>query len=241
MGDRGTGPSPEPTLTAERARQLLAEDLVAIQDKVQRKIPLTDAEARRVKAVAQGGDAHPVWVENQQALSEALGCDRRTIQRLLKLDGNPGKRSDGSYPVVEWKKWTAEHGRLRKGRVSTDKEALEMQAIILRNERLELDLAERRGELMGVEEVNKVLTDMMGAFVQGIRGLKHSLSPQVVGMSVPEASKRIALAVDEQLSRLSLGEWAKKKVFWSAVFAHLRDLHKSYSLGDGPSEILSSP
>ena len=237
LGDRGTGPE----LTAERAEQLLAEDLVAIQDKVQRKIPLTDAEVRRIKAVARGGDTLTGWMENQQKLSEALGCDRRTIQRLLKIEGNPGKRSDGRYPLAEWKKWTSEHGRLRKGSVSSDKEALETQALILRNERLELDLAERRGELMGVEEVNKVLTDMMGAFVQGIRGLKHSLSPQVVGMTVPEASKRIALAVDEQLSRLSLGEWAKKKVFWSAVYAHLRDLHKSCSLGDGPSEILLSP
>ena len=238
-------------MTADRARQLLADDLVAIQDKVARKIPLTEAEVRRIQAVVAAGDAPatdsldeltaPVWLNNQLELSKALGCDRRTVLRLLKIEGNPGKRADGRYNLSAWKKWAAEHGRLRKANTPTDKEALERQALVLRNERLELDLAERRGELMHVDEVNRVLTDMMGAFVQGIRGLKHSLSPQVVGVSVPEASKRIHTSVDEQLTRLSLGEWAKKKVFWSAVSAHLRDLHKSFSLGVGLSEISPSP
>jgi hypothetical protein len=88
---------------------------------------------------------------------------------------------------------------------------------------------------MSVDEVCKVITEMVSGTVSGIRGAKHALAPRVVGETVPEATKRIGLELDEQLTKLSLGEWAKKKIFWSKVSAHLFDLRKRFSLGVGQS------
>jgi hypothetical protein len=240
--DAGKKPSPPVDLTSETIEQLLQRDLAAIQAKVEAGKPLTDAEVRRLREAATRKDtpaaqvaspSDPMWVPNLSALADALGCDRRTLQRLLKLEGNPGKREDGSYSLTAWKLWAIEHSRLKKQVSTPDKNELECRALLLRNEKLEVENAERRGELMHVDEVTRVLTEMVGAFVQGLRGLKHTLSPQVVGVPVGEAAKRIGREIDEHLTRLALGEWAKKKVFWSVVYAHLLDLRRSFSLGAG--------
>ena len=103
----------------------------------------------------------------------------------------------------------------------------------LRNEKLDIENMLRRGELISVDEVNKVLSEMMGAFVQKIRAAKHTLAPAVVGVSLAEATKRIGRETDEALTELALGDWAKKKPFWSSVYAHLQDLHRTHSLGHG--------
>ena len=239
---------PPGDLTSETIEHLLQRDLAAIQAKVEAGKPLSDAEVRRLREAVSRREAAPVlptsgsepsdplWVPHQTALAESLGCDRRTIRRLLKQEGNPGKREDGCYSLTAWRIWAMDHGRLKRQVVAPDKNELECRALLLRNEKLEVENAERRGELMHVDEVTRVLTDMMGAFVQGLRGLKHSLSPQVVGVPVGEAAKRIGREIDEQLTRLSLGEWAKKKVFWSVVYAHLLDLRRNCSLGGGLSE-----
>ena len=241
-GDAGT----KKALTSEAIEQLLQRDLAAIQAKVEAGKPLSDAEVRRLREAANrkespaapaASPSDPMWVPNLTALSDALGCDRRTLQRLLKLEGNPGKREDGSFSLTAWKLWAMEHGRLKRQVSTPDKNELECRALLLRNEKLEVENAERRGELMHVDEVTRVLSEMVGAFVQGLRGLKHTLSPQVVGVPVGEAAKRIGREIDEHLTRLALGEWAKKKVFWSVVYAHLLDLRRSFSLGAGLNAI----
>lgn len=49
-----------------------------------------DADARR-------------FVSSQEDLAVALGgISRRTVARLLKLPGNPGKTANGSYPIRAW-------------------------------------------------------------------------------------------------------------------------------------------
>lgn len=244
-GGAGTKRATPADLTTEAIEQLLQRDLAAIQAKVEAGKPLSDAEVRRLREAAAtrretpaapaASPSDPMWVPNLSSLAEALGCDRRTLQRLLKLEGNPGKREDGSFSLTAWKLWAMEHGRLKRQVSTPDKNELECRALLLRNEKLEVENAERRGELMHVDEVTRVLTEMVGAFVQGLRGLKHTLSPQVVGVPVGEAAKRIGREIDEHLTRLSLGEWAKKKVFWSVVYAHLLDLRRNCSLGVGLS------
>lgn len=179
-----------------------------------------------------------VWVPNQVALAKSLGCSRKTVERFLKLEGKdapPDPSSDGRYNVTAWKLWAQEHGRLQKQVIGNDKQSLELAGMRLANERKEIENAVRRGELMHVDEVCKVLTEMTGSFVAGARGMKHVLAPMVVGVSTAEATKRIGTEVDSTLTRLSLGEWAKKKMFWSKPYAHLFALHKRFSLGDGQS------
>ena len=188
-------------------------------------------------------DRLSLWARNQVELAAALGCDRKSIQRWLKeADPDcPGKMSDGRYNVTLWRLWTEVKGKKPAHRLGKDKGALELENIQLRNEKLEIENALRRGELLHIDEACKVLTEMVGAFVMRMRGMKHTLGPQVIGVPVSEATKRIGREVDEGLAELSLGAWAKKKPFWGIVYAKLQDLHKSFSLGSGPSDTSSSP
>jgi hypothetical protein len=241
-----TAEQPVEAVTPEEIEQLLREDLASVKEKVKNKKPLTEAEIKRLQAHAasietpKGDDPlEPVWAKNMVELASLLGCSRKQISRYLKLEGEdaaPAPAADGRYNVTLWKLWAQEHGYLRK-KLSTaaDRQLLEDRGIQLSNERKEIDNAVRRGELMSVDEVCRVITEMVGGVVDGARGMKHSLSPRVVGLTVPEATKRIGVEVDEQLQKLSLGEWAKKKIFWSKISAHLSDLHKRFNLGGGQS------
>jgi hypothetical protein len=188
-----------------------------------------------LEAMAQAEDRLSVWAKNQTELAEALGCDRKTIQRWVKSrDADcPGAMADGRYNVTLWKLWVANKGKKPAKRRLDDKVDLDKENTRLRNEKLEIENAVRRGQLMDVDEVCKVITEMVSGFVKRVRGSKHTLAPQVTGVSVPEATKRIGREVEEALNELALGDWAQKKTFWSIVSATLSDLRKRHNLGDG--------
>lgn len=194
-------------------------------------------------ALADAEERLSVWARNQVELAAALGCDRKSIQRWLKAGDEecPGKTSDGRYNVTLWRLWVEKKGKKPAARLGKDKGALEIENIALRNEKLEIENAVRRGELLHVDEACKVLTEMMGAFVMRMRGMKHTLGPQVIGVPVSEATKRIGREVDAGLTELSIGEWAKKKPFWGIVYVRLRDLHRKYNLGDGLNDTSLCP
>ena len=205
--------------------------------------PQLDMTGTAAVDLAAAEDRLSLWARNQVELAAALGCDRKSIQRWLK-DGDaecPGKTSDGRYNVTLWRLWSEKKGKKPAHRLGKDKGALEIENMALRNEKLEIENAVRRGELIHIDDCCQVLTEMMGAFVMRMRGIKHSLGPQVIGVPVAEATKRIGREIDEGLAELSLGTWAKKKAFWGIVYAKLFDLHRKYSLGDGPSGMSWSP
>lgn len=201
------------------------------------------AEEAEQMMLAEVEERLSLWARNQVELAAALGCDRKSIQRWLKeADPEcPGKMSDGRYNVTLWRLWTEKKGKKPAHRLGKDKGALELENIQLRNDKLEIENALRRGELMHIDEATKVLTEMMSAFVMRMRGIKHTLAQQVTGVTVAEATKRIGREVDEGLSELAIGAWAKKKPFWGIVYAKLQDLHKSFNLGSGPSDMSSCP
>lgn len=171
-------------------------------------------------------------------MAEAIGCNRKTIQRWLKESHPdcPGQTSDGRYNITLWKLFSESTGKkVRSIGKSKDKGALEIENMRLRNEKIDIDNMLRRGELMHVDEVNETLTELVGAFVGRVRAMKNTLAPACFGVSIPEATKRIDIETDEALNELALGEWAKKKPFWSSVYAHLQDQLKKNNLGGGLS------
>lgn len=236
-------------LDPEQIDQLLLDDISAIAEKVKNGKPLTTAEIKRLQAYKNAAapestgnePLEPIWAKNLVELAKHLGCSRRQLGRYIDIEGEdapPEPTSDGRYNVTLWKIWAAEHGHLKK-KLSTaaDRQLLEDRTIQLRNEKLEIENAIQRGELMSVDEVCRVITEMTAGVVDTARSMKHVLAPRVVGLTVPEATKRIGQEVDTNLlTKLSLGEWAKKKVFWSKVSAHLSDLRKRFNLGVGLSE-----
>lgn len=185
--------------------------------------------------VAEAENRLAIWAKNQVELAKHLGCSRKTIARWLaeKDPECPGATADGRYNVTLWKLWSEKKGKKPANRLGMDKGSLELEKMRLVNERLEIELAVRRGELLHVDEVCQTVSDMVGGFVKTIRGRKHTLAPQVIGVGVAEATKRIDRNDREALNELALGDWAQKKTFWSKVSATLSVQLKRHSLGDG--------
>ena len=202
------------------------------------QLPLAEAGS-----LADAEERLSLWAKNQVELAEHLGCDRKSIQRWMKAGDAecPGHTSDGRYNVTLWKLWTEKKGKKSSGRLGKDKGSLELENFRLRNEKLEIENMLRRGELMHSDEVCKVLTEMVGAYVTKTRSAKHTLAPAVVGVSLAEATKRIGRELDEALTELALGAWAKKKPFWSSVYATLLALQATHGLGGGPSAMSATP
>jgi phage terminase Nu1 subunit (DNA packaging protein) len=197
-----------------------------------------DQEALEVDVEVVSEETLSVWAKNQTELAEAMGCDRKTISRWLKEKDPecPGKTSDGRYNITLWRLWGEKKGKKPAARLGGDKGALELEILRLKKAKMEMENALMRGQLIDVDECSKVLASMVRNAYESLRGIKHTLASQVVGVSIPEASKRIQREVDEQLQTLSLGEWAKKKAFWSIIYATLGDQHSTYLLGDGESK-----
>lgn len=182
--------------------------------------------------MAAGDD---VFVKTQKELGERLNATRKSIIRWGKEEGCPGKVKGQGYNVTLWQMWVAEKGKAPRAVQPQTKQDLDAEKVRLQNEKLSIEIAKTRGELASWDEVCHVLTEMMTAFVGNSRQMKHLIARDVIGVDVGEASKRIGREVDRCLAELSLGEWAKKKMFWSRVYAHLQDLHKRFDLGSGVS------
>ena len=60
-------------------------------------------EEEETLTLAYGNDDARRFVSSQEDLARALGgISRRTVARLLKIPGNPGKTANGSYPLQAW-------------------------------------------------------------------------------------------------------------------------------------------
>lgn len=170
-------------------------------------------------------------VGTQEALASHLGFDRKTVQRWMKLEGCPARGKDG-YDVGMWRAWT-EAKNLGKKK-SRSKAELDAEKVALQNERQRLLNAKLRGEMTTQDEVIRVLGDMLSGFVLTLTQSKTTIAEEASGVSVGEATKRIDHRHKEVLATLALGEWAKKKPFWSRVYAELSSLRKIHVLGLGP-------
>lgn len=202
-------------------------------------LPETEASA-----MVEAEERLSTWAKNQTELAEAIGCNRKSIQRWLKEahPDCPGQTSDGRYNITLWKLFAESTGKkVRSIGKSKDKGSLEIENMRLRNEKLDIENMLRRGELMHVDEVCSTLVQLVSAFVTRTRSMKNTLAPACVGVSIPEATKRIDIETDEALNELALGEWAKKKPFWSSVYVLLQDQLRKNNLGDGPSVMSGIP
>lgn len=150
----------------------------------------------------------------------------------------PKKREDGKYLVSEWKKFDKgwRETRLKNAKPTIENQALRDRKIQIAIEREELKLLQERGELISIEEVAMVLGDLFSGVMQTHTKQENDISPQVAGLDTREARKLIRKSNREAWEEFSLGEWAKKKMFWSKLSAILQDHHQMNRSGLGHSD-----
>ncbi len=151
-------------------------------------------------------------VKNQVALANVLRVERKSVQRWLKIAGNPGHKADGRFDVVAWRKWVRQHGR--KDGSDLDKNQLQATNILLQNQKLEFKLAILRRDYVPAHLVQQWGGEL-GAAIRKVVTQIHLIAPSVVGLPVPDAETRLKEVEDEILDQLNgLAEQLKQ---WQEV------------------------
>lgn len=178
------------------------------------------------------------FAASEKELAEFFNCSRSTISRLKRRPNCPKTTADGKYPLAEWKEFfERESGEfsIDDGELAFERKAKRQLAEVrLERERFELEI--EQGKFISIDEACAVIAQAFAGTVQAFRDSEHTVAPLVAGLDVPEARSVIRSANIDALQRFSLGDWAKKKPFWRTVYAQLRDLQATSSLGSGLSE-----
>lgn len=180
-----------------------------------------------------------VFLGTQEALAVHLGVERKSIQRWMKKPDCPGRAKEG-FNVQEWRAFI-ERNKLGKKVASKGKIELDNEKAALVNEGLRLRNAKARGEVCSIEEVVKVLNELVAGFTLNLTQAEFTIAEEVSGVDVGEGVKRLKRRHKEVLETLALGEWAQKKTFWSSVYAALYGHHKTPDLGLGQRSMSSTP
>lgn len=191
-------------VTAQHARRILEANLVNLAKKAQEGRVLSAQEIALLQGMADGTDApavHPVWVQNQVELATILGVNRKTIQRWLKENGNPGAQSDGRYSVPAWREWARSKGSKVDGDEDLNQTQLKARQILLQNQKLEFSLGVLRKEYAPTTLL-KAWGGELGANIRKVVTQIHLIAPSIVGLPVPDAEARLKELEDEILEQL---------------------------------------
>ncbi len=190
-----------------KAEKILESDFRNLFRKVEKGKPLTNQERAFLQAKLAGVNTTAAWANTQVELADILQIERKTVQRWLKIDGNPGSTSDGRFNVPAWREWAKQQGRKVQDGEKIDKAKLEAQKLLHQNTLLEIEIARRKGELTENHLIETWVAEMVGSAKTVLLSLPGILAPQVVGLTVPDAERRIRDAIDEALLQLHREPW----------------------------------
>jgi hypothetical protein len=195
----------QPLLTRSQADKILRDEIKNLRRRVEMGKTLTTSERALIQAHADGTtpDAR-VWVKDQVELGEVLGVTRKSIQRWRK-EGAPPPESDGRWNVPLWREWMKTHGKKGTEDDGPSKSQLEARRLLLMNEKLEAEIGIMRGEYVRKAEVERFIVEIIVECRKVLEQGPVTLAPQVVGLTVPEAEKRMRAWIDEACMALHTG------------------------------------
>lgn len=210
MKTKPTEQTQKPTpLTPEKAEAVLHRDLENLVGKVQNGKTLTATERAKIQALADGDDATKAkaWASDQVELAEILGVTRKTIARW-RAKGAPPAVANGRWDVVAWRAWMKQNGKISgEGPEDTgpSRSQLEARKILLMNEKLEVEIGILRSEYIKLTDAENHVRGMVIEARKVLEQGPSALAPQVVGLTSPEAEKRLRDWVDDVCRQLHTG------------------------------------
>lgn len=123
------------------------------------------------KKRSKGAKSPPVtsWV----TLAEVLGCHVRSLRNWSKMDGAPKANSGGQHSVPKWRKFIQDKGLVTKLGPETEekrtKEELQVAQLERKNALLDIDIAERKGEVIPVEDIASRLQEVAQSQMAALR------------------------------------------------------------------------
>lgn len=186
----------------EAAAEFLRTNARNIERKLKSGETLSASQLNFLQAI-QGGAGSPTarqFAANQVELAAALGVDRKTIQRAMKMPGHPEARADGRHEIAAWRTFLQGTGAIASDDVDTVKE--KARNLVLKNQKLEAENAILRRSWKPVEEIERWGADI-GAGVRKTICQLHRIAQSISGLSTPEIEIRLKEKEDEILAQLN--------------------------------------
>lgn len=136
-------------------------------------------------------------------IAQVFGKGRDTVKaQLVALNpiSKRGKENVYSLPAVQ-----AVMSRVRSkddGHASEGKEDLEKKKLDLQCQRLQIDIDERLGKLLPVDEVRRHFATYTSAVTTHARRLGGELAPLLQGLSVAKMEKKINASEEEMIAKI---------------------------------------
>ncbi len=206
MGTKSPTGCPAGLLNSSDAETLLKADIRNLTLKVKAGRPLSAGERKLLASMTGGGKpSTSAYVRTQVELAEAIGVERKTIQRWRKVDGNPGAEADGRWNVEAWRAFKAAREGETVGAPLESVTALKARHLLLQNQKLEHQIAVMRREYVPASDVERWGSEL-GAEIRKVVCQIHRLAPSIVGMQVQDAEARLREMEDEILAKLHILE-----------------------------------
>lgn len=208
-------PEPPTTISKHDAINLLSQNFANMQKKVANGKTLPASELVVVKKILEGDNLggfvesattpagkEKNFAKKQSELAEAVGVDRRTIQRWLKEPGNPGKRDDGRYEISAWKHYAKLKGH-NTGEDDGGGMTAKDQNVRLQNEKLLFQLKVLKKEYVSSAEVEQWGAHLGGEIRKTVVSI-HKIASSLAGLTPAEIEIRLKELEDEILMKLHL-------------------------------------
>lgn len=122
-------------------------------------------------------------------LAAIFGCSKANVMALSREHAMP-RRSHGRYPLVECFTWYLEWLRTRSSRDSAEVAESRLRLYDVQRQRGELDLAQRRGELLDAELVASVIQAILAAIATQMDGLGPRMAGALATIDDPASIQR---------------------------------------------------
>ena len=191
--------TPGATITPEVARAALEADLGNIQARAASGKPLTGKQRAILAAVADGMDPKrdvSSHVSTTAELADAIGVDRRTVTRWLRLPDNPGRAPDGRFSVERWLAYKETRP------VGLGDHPEKRRRIALQNQKLQWELSELQRRYIPVKAVEAMSADLADKVRSVVRGAIVRVAPELTNATVPVAEAKLKAVEDTILTRL---------------------------------------
>ena len=161
---------------------------------------LTSAELKVVEeASAKAGQPSSDWVKTKIVLARRVRMTRANLDRYLAMEGAPKPTEDRGYNVDEVKRFILQRAKKTfvAGKMDDAVEDLRKWEIFERARRIHLRNEKDTNAIMQRSHHNSIISGMVAELHRHFSSLGQRLAPEVVGLTVPDAEKRINLAVSQ--------------------------------------------
>ena len=183
----------------KEAETLLHADKINIVKRVKDGKPLTEAQRARLLGHSDGTR----FAKNQTELAQAIGVDRRTIQRWKKDETFPKAKSDGRWDIAEVRAWQGTEPPEEETDDLPSKAQGEARRVWLQVAKLELELDTWRGKFVEVDVAKAEISAMVIKCKTLLLSIGDRVGPLLSGMEPAEASERINQEIRHALSQIA--------------------------------------